>query len=74
MAIPEEKKCGVILFSQSCGLYKRKGKVTNVDCLIEKLKFYLASWMLNLPHFQDFSIDQFFINWKDVAFASVGDG
>lgn len=38
----------------------RKG--TNAQALTEKLKFTVASWMLVLPHFHGFSIDQIMLN------------
>lgn len=46
------------------------GKVTSVDCVSEKMKCSVASWMLVFPHFQFFSIDQIYLNWREVAFDS----
>lgn len=44
--------------------------MTSVDCVSEKMKCSVASWMLVFPHFQFFSIDQIYLNWREVAFDS----
>ena len=51
-----------------------EGKAANVDSLllIGSLKLTIASWMIVLPQFQNYSIDQIMLKGKEVAFGHEG--
>eukprot|EP00268_Persea_americana_P059126 TRINITY_DN72265_c0_g1_i1.p1 TRINITY_DN72265_c0_g1~~TRINITY_DN72265_c0_g1_i1.p1 ORF type:complete len:132 (+),score=14.77 TRINITY_DN72265_c0_g1_i1:307-702(+) len=44
-----------------------EGKAANVDSRIGSLKFIIASWMMVLQQFQNYSKDQIMLKWKEAA-------
>lgn len=45
-----------------------EGSAMTADALVENLNFTIASWMSTNPHFHGYSIDQIFLNWREIAF------
>lgn len=44
------------------------GTTSHLQVLVERAKFFVASWVGDVPQFRDFSMDFILFKWKEVAF------
>lgn len=67
--LPEVKRCGILLSWLLSGF---EGKAANTEVLGDKLKFMVASWMLILPQFHGYLLDQIMNNWVLASCSFLG--